>query len=177
VSVGFWWTLSNSTETWQSYLSLGGILCIVSLLIALAFIDAEHMYLPDDIVLPLLVFSVFFSCIRIDRAAMELLAGGLIGLVCFYAIHLLTFKKGFGLGDVKLAGILGTLLGSSLVLWGLYAGVCLATLYSLALMVLKQKTIKDIIPFAPFLVTGTLLVFLFQYPLLQTVNTMFFGNF
>ncbi|MEL6772993.1 MAG: prepilin peptidase [Bacteroidota bacterium] len=63
---------------------------------------------------------------------------------------------GFGWGDVKLAVPLGLVLGWS-VLWALYLAVVLAALVAVSGLAMGRLTRRSLIPFAPFILGGTLL--------------------
>jgi leader peptidase (prepilin peptidase)/N-methyltransferase len=68
-----------------------------------------------------------------------------------------------GLGDVKLAASLGTLLawfGWRTLIAGGFAGFLLAGLFSVALILSGRATRKQQIPFGPFMITGTFLIIL-----------------
>ena len=60
-----------------------------------------------------------------------------------------------GFGDVKLAILMGLLLGVPNVLVALFLAFFLGAIIGLMLMVGKKKGLKSEIPFGPFLITGT----------------------
>lgn len=83
----------------------------------------------------------------------ESLLGGTISLIILLIVSLIS-KGGFGMGDVKLLAAEGCMMG----LYGvintlLYALVCCAA-GALLLLVSHKKTLKDKIPFAPFIYAG-----------------------
>ena len=68
-----------------------------------------------------------------------------------------------GLGDVKAAASLGTLLawlGWRILVAGGLAGLLLAAVYGVALLVTGRATRKQHIPFGPFMIAGTFLIIL-----------------
>jgi len=66
-----------------------------------------------------------------------------------------------GFGDVKLAILLGLLLGFPNILAGLFLSFFFGAIIGLILMLLQKKGLKSEIPFAPFLIAGTLVSMFF----------------
>jgi leader peptidase (prepilin peptidase)/N-methyltransferase len=135
--------------------------------VPLAFIDAAVRRLPDRLTIPayagtaallLLAAAVSGHWPILLRAAL----GGL-ALAGFYLALLLISPSAMGLGDVKLAASLGTLLawfGWRTLIAGGFAGFGLAGLFGVALLVSRRATRKQHIPFGPFMVLGAFLVIL-----------------
>ncbi len=96
-----------------------------------------------------LIFEKEYALFRI----FDSIAGFILALLVFGVTYFLTKGK-LGGGDVKLAAIMGLILGSSKVLASLLYGVvaCLIATFILALM--KKITLKDAVPFCPFLIVG-----------------------
>jgi leader peptidase (prepilin peptidase)/N-methyltransferase len=85
--------------------------------------------------------------------------GGVIAFGGLLALNLIN-PRYMGMGDVKLALVLGTFLGwlrLGFVPVGLFLGFFLGSIGGIALIALGVKTRKDHIPFAPFLAGGALL--------------------
>ncbi len=135
----------------------------MGLMLALAVIDARWRIVPNRIVYPAIVLSAGLS-LGLDLAGLEIDAiRGLLGLLV-YAVPLfliaLAAPRGMGMGDVKLAGLIGLVLGS----FGLaYVGVAAAVgVVSgglgaiLAVLVLGYGR-RQQIPFGPFLAGGAVL--------------------
>ena len=73
--------------------------------------------------------------------------------------------RGFGYGDVKLAGVLGGYLGWfgwGAVYYGIFAGFVLGAVLSVGLLAAGRVTMKTPVPFGPMLITGALLVVAFD---------------
>jgi leader peptidase (prepilin peptidase) / N-methyltransferase len=132
-------------------------------LIALCFIDLDHLILPDAIVWPLMMLG--FIAGKAVGAAPGLPATFMNGVIGAGAAYLflwglaalftkLTHKEGMGMGDFKLLAALGAWLG-----WqGLIPLLLLASLYALSvvaiLSILGKFTRGARIPFGPYLCLG-----------------------
>ena len=135
--------------------------------VPLAFVDAAVRRLPDRLTvtayagtaaLLLLAAAVTGPWSALPRAAL----GGL-ALAGFYLLLLLISPSGMGLGDVKLAASLGTLLawfGWRVLIGGGFAGFLLAALYALLLLLAGRAGRKQHIPFGPFMIAGAVLAVL-----------------
>lgn len=142
---------------------------VFSLLLVIAVYDFRHKIIPD-------VFSVFLGVItfiglfffnefgfypHIPRL-FEFLSGIFLALP-FALIWFVSGGKWMGLGDAKLALSLGWLLGMSRILSGVVLAFWSGAIIGIILIIFSKKYgVKSEIPFAPFLVLGALLTFLFE---------------
>ena len=95
------------------------------------------------------------------------------GIIFFGGVYLVTGGRGIGFGDVKLAGALGLLLGWPDALLAFALAFIAGALVSLALLALGRKTMKESIPFGPFLIAGTFLTMLFGHALSKGYFNLF----
>jgi len=80
------------------------------------------------------------------------------GLSLFFAFLIFITKgRGMGWGDVKLAFLIGIVNGFPYNIVAIFLGFLLGAVFSVLLVILKKKTIKDTIPFGPFMVLGSIL--------------------
>jgi prepilin signal peptidase PulO-like enzyme (type II secretory pathway) len=70
-------------------------------------------------------------------------------------------KEAIGQGDLKFGAMLGAVLGISNLFLALFLAYLLGAGGALFLLVTKRKTLKDTIPFGPFLVLGGVIALLF----------------
>lgn len=146
---------------------VGGALALVAYLyfaavsIALALIDLDTHRLPNVLVLPayavvttLLVASTLLTG---DFAPLVPAAIGGAGLFAMYFGLASLFRGGMGFGDVKLAGVIGIVLGwlgwETLVV-GALAAFILGGLFGVALLVSRSAGAKTAIPFGPWMLGG-----------------------
>ena len=135
--------------------------------VPLAFIDAAVRRLPDVLTGPafvgtaLLLLTAAAAGGRWHVLAQAVLGG--IALAGFYLVLVLVSPSGMGMGDVKAAAGLGTMLawqGWTALIAGGFAGFLLAAVYGTALMMSGRATRKQQIPFGPFMIAGAFLVIL-----------------
>jgi leader peptidase (prepilin peptidase) / N-methyltransferase len=135
--------------------------------VPLAFIDAAVRRLPDALtsaafagtaVLALMTGAATGNWHSPARAIL----GG-VALSGFYLLLALISPSGMGLGDVKTAASLGSVLalsGWTALVVGGFAGFLLAAGYGVALLASGRATRKQQIPFGPFMIAGTFLIIL-----------------
>ena len=134
---------------------------LVFLLMGVFIVDKEHQFIPDEFVFLgiLVVFiAAFFSGTELIY---EMVLAGLASSFFLLLIHLLTRGKGMGLGDVKLAILLGTVLGLQLSLVWMFLSFVLGSVVGIILLTLGSAKMKQRIAFGPFLVTSFFLTILF----------------
>ena len=103
----------------------------------------------------ILVFPAFTSAIW-NHAL-----GAAVGFLFFLALSIITRGRGIGFGDVKLAFALGLVFGWPDIAIITMLSFIIGGLWSVGLMLIGAKKMKDRVPFAPFFVLGALIVFFF----------------
>jgi len=132
-------------------------LTFVAALVAITRIDLEHRIIPDRIVAPLAVAAIALTAIFVPGQLPErLIAGAAAGGLLFVAA--LAYPGGMGMGDVKLAAVMGLVLGRAVapalmiaLLAGTVAGVVVIARRGLA------EGRRTAIPFGPFLALGSVI--------------------
>jgi leader peptidase (prepilin peptidase) / N-methyltransferase len=132
-----------------------GVLCVLGVL---AIIDYEVRLLPNRIVLPaiaaVLAWQLAFFPERFAEAALAA-----VGAAAFLLLPSLFRRGAMGLGDVKLAALLGAALGAP-VAFALAVGSLAAWPVALVLVVRGASVRGATIPFGPFLALGAAVVLL-----------------
>jgi leader peptidase (prepilin peptidase) / N-methyltransferase len=129
-------------------------------LVLISAIDFERRIIPNRIVLPALAIVLIAQLAFYPEHALEWILAA-VGAGAFFLIPLLIYPSGLGLGDVKLAMLLGAALGMDVMgalLIGLLAGA------GAAIVILFREGLagrKTAIPFGPFLAFGALFSLLF----------------
>ena len=124
-----------------------------AMLIAVAGIDLEHRIVPNKILLPAAVFGIAVAALVRPDALPELLIAGAAAFT-FLLLAALAYPAGMGMGDVKLAGVMGLYLGMSVIPAMLIAFLA-GTLVGMAMLARDGAAArKKGVPFAPFLALG-----------------------
>jgi len=101
------------------------------------------------------------------------IAGTLFGLSVFGVLYFLGRGKAMGFGDVKLAGALGSLMGWPDIVLAVILAFITGAIWGVVLILQKKKSIKDSLPFGPFIVLGAVLVFFFGGDILNSYFVIF----
>lgn len=77
----------------------------------------------------------------------------------FWLLVFLTRGRGMGGGDIKLGFLIGLVNGFPYNIAAIFLGFLLGSIFSVFAILLRKKSIKDTIPFGPFLILGSVLAF------------------
>lgn len=143
-------------------------------LLAITVIDFDHFIIPNRVIYPTLFITAPLllaaaalggDWMRAEHAAI----GGVAGFVALFAVHLIS-PRGMGFGDVRLAGVIGMMLGwlgLGFVALALFLSFLLASVIGIGLMVTRRKGRKDAVPFGPFMAAGALIAALWGRAILD----------
>ena len=146
---------------------------------ALAAIDLDVMRLPNAIVLP--AYPVLAALLGVasvvEGTATPLLraaAGALLLGAGFLALAL-SMPGGMGMGDVKLAGLIGAVLGflsyPALVL-GAFAAFVIGAVFGLVLVAARGARRRTHVPFGPAMIAGALVALFATGPLVAAYQNL-----
>ena len=158
-------------------------------LILLSLIDLKHFIIPDSINLFLIFFGIIvmalnyfafkpenlFSFVGYFSQLFGLagsvwvnhLVAALVGAVFFALIIILSRGRAMGWGDFKLIIGLGLIFGWPDIIMILALSFIIGSIFGLGLIMKKRKTMKDVLPFGPFLVLASAIVFFFGFDLMS----------
>ena len=129
-------------------------------MIALAFIDLDTFYLPDDITLPLIWSGLLINLgglfVDLQSAVIGAIAGYLALWAVFWAYKLATGKEGMGYGDFKLLAGIGAWLGWKMLPVVVLLSSFVGAIVGISLIVFARRGRNVRIPFGPYLVLGGL---------------------
>lgn len=172
-----WWAMASDVT---GLLPL--LLTVSAAGVALFVIDLDELRLPDAIVLPLYPLTavgLVLSCWVDGRADVAGLVIGLAAwLVPIGAIWLFTRGRGMGLGDVKLAPVLGAVLGwvgAGSAVVGLVAAFGLGAVVGVGLLVTRRAGRRSQVPFGPFMLAGAGVGLFFGDPITSWYSTALLG--
>jgi len=124
-------------------------------LLGLAMIDADHKFLPDDIILPLLWFGILVNFFGVFTTLPSSVLGAIFGYGSLWLVHfvfkLVTGKQGMGHGDFKLLGMLGAWLGYQYLPLIIILSSLLGTIIGIGMIVFASYERSKPIPFGPYL--------------------------
>lgn len=124
--------------------------------------DWLYGIIPDIIVFPASLLAIFFIVFfHLGGVLIQHLLSASGAALFFYAIVYLTRGKGMGMGDVKLAFLMGLLLGWPKILVAIWLAFVIGALGAGVLLILQKKKFSDTMVLGPFLVMGTFLSFFF----------------
>jgi leader peptidase (prepilin peptidase)/N-methyltransferase len=177
----------------QGFTFLGTVIMwgVISTAVVITVYDLRHTIIPNTAVYTFGLLSFIWSTGNsfglppghIGLLLLKVFAGGIIVAAPLFFLWFISKGKWMGLGDVKLALGIGWLLGTYGGLNALFAAFVIGAVTGIALLyggrflslVIKHLplsisharfTMKSEIPFAPFLLLGCLLVFLFDMDLI-----------
>jgi leader peptidase (prepilin peptidase)/N-methyltransferase len=140
----------------------GGValgLIMVTALVPIVLIDLERRLIPNLITGPAAVAALVAGlALDLDGVPEQLIAGAAAG--GFFLAAALAYPRGMGMGDVKLAGLLGLCLGRAVgpaVLIALVTGVLVGGIVIARLGARVGR--KTAVPFGPFLALGGIVAF------------------
>jgi len=148
-------------------------LIIVSSLIIVFVYDLKHYLIPDKIVFPAIGLAFIFRLF--EGSVLDSLLAGLSAGGFFLLLVLVSKGKWMGLGDVKLALLMGLILGWPGIFIALFLSFFSGAVVGLSLIALGKKKMKSEIPFGPFLVGSTVFVIFTNQYLTDYLNGYFVG--
>lgn len=154
------------------WLSFGLWLAVLAMLIVLTIYDLRWMLLPDVVVLPAVITTALLVVVEaIWSHSFHVVLGPVIAALLasggFYALAAVSKGKWMGGGDIKLAFLMGLLLGLQKLTLAMFIGFDTAALVGVTLIILRLRRRTDYIPFGPFLAGATVVAYLFGSQLIS----------
>lgn len=142
-----------------------GALIFTWALIALAFIDLDTFFLPDDITLPLLWTGLLFNLWGVFTDLQSAVIGAIGGYLALWSVFWLfkfaTGKEGMGYGDFKLLAAIGAWLGWKMLPLTILLSSFVGAAIGILLMVVARHGRNVPIPFGPYLAIAGLIALLY----------------
>jgi prepilin signal peptidase PulO-like enzyme (type II secretory pathway) len=153
---------------WSGKSFVAAFFCLT--LVAISAIDVAHRIVPNVIVLPAAAI-VLVAMTALEPSAEWAL--GAFGGSLFLLLAALAYPKGMGMGDVKLALLLGAMVGRTVPM-ALMVGMVAALVPSIVLFARHGSAARKMtIPFAPFLAFGGIVALFFGDALLDAYLALF----
>jgi leader peptidase (prepilin peptidase)/N-methyltransferase len=139
--------------------------------IALAFIDLDTQYLPDNITLPLLWAGLLFNLDDTFATLPAAVVGAVVGYgilwSVFWAFKLATGKEGMGYGDFKLLAAIGAWLGWEMLPLVILLSSFVGAAVGVAMIVFVKHRRETPIPFGPYLAAAGLIALFWGEPMMR----------
>lgn len=152
---------------------------ILELFLILAFIDIRHFILPDSVMAAIFAAFVCYEIFggQIAGAGSIFSFGNLASaaflFLTFFLIWSFSSGKGMGLGDAKLAGLMGLVFGFSNSVLILYLAVIIGVAAGLILILRGKGNLKTKLPFGAFISFSAIVSTLFNYSVSERVAEFF----
>lgn len=153
-SIALWLVLDHTAE---SFLLAGAIFFFL----LIAIIDLKTRLVLNVLVYPALITLPLIRVVFFQQPLANTLIGGGLAFTIFYLTALLR-PGDLGGGDVKLAALIGLLVGFPGVLWALLVGAVAGGIAAVYLLLVRSKGRKSQIPYAPFLSLGAIVCLLYN---------------
>jgi prepilin signal peptidase PulO-like enzyme (type II secretory pathway) len=132
------------------------LFCAHSIVFVLVFvIDLEHRLVLNRVVLFGITLALSCSLIWSSPPLARSALGGLSGFAIFLLIAMAK-PGGMGAGDVKLAGLIGLVVGYPSVLAALFTGILVGGIGAAVLLLMRRVKKGGYLPYGPFMVVGVL---------------------
>ena len=177
-------------------------LLIFILFLLLSIIDFRHYIIPNSINLSLAIlgmvlmgiyifqsnnltiqqfnnfsflghYSLLFDFPFLSSIWLNHFFAAFIAMAFVAAIIILSRGRGMGWGDFKLVGALGLIFGWPDILMLLFLSFIVGSVAVLPLLIKKQKTMKDVVPFGPFLIIAATLTFFLGHQIIDGYFKLF----
>jgi len=145
-------------------------LIVVSSFITIFVYDSKYMEIPDGISIPTAVLIAIFNFI-VYKDIQSILFGATFGAMFFIVQFIISKGKWIGGGDIRMGLIIGILFGAQQAVVAIFLSYFIGAIYSIPILVNKyfnknkienMEIDQNILPLAPFLVIGSLLVLFFS---------------
>lgn len=168
VLVGMKFLVLGDMSTWMP---AGYFLGVASFLVVIFVYDLLHMEIPNLVIWVAIFWSIVFNLI-LDWEG-KFLPNGPLGLltfsgtlaavsafIFFFFLVIKSKEKWMGMGDAYLVIFLGLFLGWPNILLALFLAFSSGAIIGLLMVAIRKKGMKSPIPFAPFLVAGSIVAML-----------------
>jgi prepilin signal peptidase PulO-like enzyme (type II secretory pathway) len=141
---------------------------LINALILLAYIDYKQKIIPNKILMSMIVIRLIFitvEAILYKNMIYSIILSSFLGLVAGGGTFLLAafiIKNSIGMGDVKLVAVIGLYVGIGDLFSCIILSLLISLIVGVILILSKKINSKDFIPFAPFLMIGTILTLFFR---------------
>jgi leader peptidase (prepilin peptidase)/N-methyltransferase len=189
--LAFWRFVVHPPEGLEpNYIQFGVTAFWCCVFLVIIFIDWQHKLILNRVTLPAAVVALLILALdsifpqshilgnlilfpQDKPAILSGIIGGAIGFAFFLIIFLIN-PRGMGMGDVKLAGLIGLVTGFPLVIVALLIGIFIGGLVAIVLLLLRLKGRKDLIAYGTFLAIGPIVTLLWGTDIYSWYQGLFY---
>lgn len=146
---------------------------VMSLLVAISFVDLDTMEIPNGfllwLIVPCVISVIMFDDLTFKQRIIGFFVVSLPMLLLTYIVD-----GAFGGGDIKLMAVCGFFLGWQSTLVATFLGLVLGSIYGVFLLTRKNAELKQHFAFGPFLSVGIIIAILWGQELIELYIRMFF---
>ena len=135
-------------------------LVITGILILIFIYDLNYFLIPDSALIIGVILSLLYLIVS-PISIMGYIWSALGASGFFLTIWLISKGKWIGFGDVKLAVLIGLLVGWPNILIALFSAFLIGAIMGIALIIARKKNLKSEVPFGPFLIIGIYIALFF----------------
>jgi leader peptidase (prepilin peptidase)/N-methyltransferase len=174
------------------FINLVFLFYVASVLVIIFLYDLKHYLIPDNVLFPAIIISILYKIFeflnfysfnilklilhfkfQISNFAINYLLAVAIAFGFFFILWFASRGKWMGFGDVKLAILLGLVLGFPNILVALFLAFFFGAIIGVVLMGFNKKNMKSEIPFGPFLISGTFVAMLWGTEIINWYTSLF----
>lgn len=136
---------------------------LLNFLIYISYIDIKEKIIPNlslKILFIIAILFIIYECIsnisNFKVILLDYLFGFIAGGGIFFIVKIIN-KNSIGMGDVKLISVLSLFIGFENVISCMVLSLLLLSIFSIIFLIIKKITLKDSVPFAPFITVALII--------------------
>jgi leader peptidase (prepilin peptidase)/N-methyltransferase len=162
---GYLWITFGPTIKLALYLVYAAVFALILVT------DLERRLILNVVTFPAIAFAIVASVFDPDLTPKYALIGGAVGFVFFriaaWVGNALFGSGALGEGDVTLATFVGLITGYPLIVEAIILTIVAGAVISFLLLITRIRSLRDPIPYGPFLVIGAIITLLWGYPIAE----------
>lgn len=136
------------------------------LLAVIAWIDYQKKIIPNELLILAIALRILHYLLMVFTPLYFqpawIIGDILVGLASGFLLLIgKAFKSEVGWGDIKLMVVMGLYLGAKYTFSMLFYSVFASFIFAIGALITKKMTLKDAIPFAPFVLAGYIMAMIF----------------
>ncbi len=168
-SFGYLWVALGPYDEPALYTKLIFYRIYAAIFALILITDIERTLILPVVTLPAIAPAFIASFLLPDMLPKAALAGGAVGFLTFFLLVIIgkiAFGSGaMGEGDITLATFVGLVTGFPLIVEALVLTIFIGAAISFVLLITRVRTMRDYIPYGPFLIIGAVITMLWGYPI------------